>query len=122
MLDATVAISSQSHLRQTVETLFSFVFIALFLSSAHRHIMHSTTVSPFKSFFLLPPILNHFLLFPSVAAMIVKEAPKISAMLASLIIGKAAIITTLSLAFGISFANSQLSGLLLAQGGAFSVQ
>lgn len=121
MLDVAVAISSQSHLRQTVETLFSFVFLALFLSSAHRH-THSTTVFPFKAFVLLPPILNHFLLFPSVAAMIVKEAPKISAMLASLIIGKAAIITTLSLAFGISFANSQLSGLLLAQGGAFSIQ
>jgi hypothetical protein len=53
--------------------------------------------------------------FPS--AMIVKEAPKISAMLAALIVGKASIITALSLAFGMSFANSQLSGLLLAQGG-----
>ena len=49
--------------------------------------------------------------------MIVKEAPKITAMLATLIVGKASIITALSLAFGMSFANSQLSGLLLAQGG-----
>ena len=49
--------------------------------------------------------------------MIVKEAPKIAAMLATLIVGKASIITALSLAFGMSFANSQLSGLLLAQGG-----
>jgi hypothetical protein len=49
--------------------------------------------------------------------MILKEAPKITAMLVSLIAGKAAIITALSLAFGMSFANSQLSGLLLAQGG-----
>ena len=49
--------------------------------------------------------------------MIVKEAPKIGAMLASLIVGKASIITALSLMFGMSFANSQLSGLLLAQGG-----
>jgi Kef-type K+ transport system membrane component KefB len=38
-------------------------------------------------------------------------------MLATLIVGKASIITALSLAFGMSFANSQLSGLLLAQGG-----
>lgn len=49
--------------------------------------------------------------------MIVKEAPKIAALLASLILGKASIITVLSLMFGMSFANSQLSGLLLAQGG-----
>lgn len=52
-----------------------------------------------------------------ITAMIVKEAPKIAAMLATLIVGKASIITALSLAFGMSFANSQLSGLLLAQGG-----
>ena len=52
------------------------------------------------------------------SAMIVKEAPRITAMLASLIVGKAAIITALSLIFGMSFANAQLSGLLLAQGGA----
>ena len=50
-------------------------------------------------------------------AMIVKEAPKIIGMLTALIVGKASIITALSLAFGMSFANSQLSGLLLAQGG-----
>ena len=49
--------------------------------------------------------------------MIVKEAPKIIGMLTALIVGKASIITALSLAFGMSFANSQLSGLLLAQGG-----
>lgn len=49
--------------------------------------------------------------------MIVKEAPKIVSMLTALIVGKASIITALSLAFGMSFANSQLSGLLLAQGG-----
>ena len=52
--------------------------------------------------------------------MIVKEAPKISAMLATLIAGKAAIIAALSLAFGMSFANAQESGLLLAQGGEFA--
>ena len=49
--------------------------------------------------------------------MILKEAPKITAMLASLIVGKAAVIALLSLAFGMSFANAQRSGLLLAQGG-----
>lgn len=49
--------------------------------------------------------------------MILKEAPRISAMLASLIVGKAAVIALLSLAFGMSFANAQRSGLLLAQGG-----
>ena len=54
---------------------------------------------------------------PLLSAMIVKEAPKIAALLASLILGKASIITVLSLMFGMSFANSQLSGLLLAQGG-----
>jgi CPA2 family monovalent cation:H+ antiporter-2 len=53
-------------------------------------------------------------------SMIVKEAPKIAAMLTSLIVGKAAIITALSLAFGISFANAQQSGLMLAQGGEFA--
>ena len=52
--------------------------------------------------------------------MVVKEAPKISAMLAALIAGKAAIIVALSLAFGMSFANAQESGLLLAQGGEFA--
>ena len=50
-------------------------------------------------------------------AMILKEAPRITAMLASLIVGKAAVIALLSLAFGMSFANAQRSGLLLAQGG-----
>jgi hypothetical protein len=38
-------------------------------------------------------------------------------MLGSLIVGKAAVIALLSLAFGMSFANAQRSGLLLAQGG-----
>jgi hypothetical protein len=50
-------------------------------------------------------------------AMIFKEAPRIAAMLGSLIVGKAAVIALLSLAFGMSFANAQRSGLLLAQGG-----
>lgn len=49
--------------------------------------------------------------------MIFKEAPRIAAMLGSLIVGKAAVIALLSLAFGMSFANAQRSGLLLAQGG-----
>ena len=49
--------------------------------------------------------------------MIFKEAPTIAAMLGSLIVGKAAVIALLSLAFGMSFANAQRSGLLLAQGG-----
>ena len=52
--------------------------------------------------------------------MIVKEAPKITAMLAALIAGKASIIVALSLAFGMSFANAQESGLLLGQGGEFA--
>ena len=60
---------------------------------------------------------NRLSSLPLPSAMIVKEAPKIGAMLASLIVGKASIITALSLMFGMSFANSQLSGLLLAQGG-----
>lgn len=54
------------------------------------------------------------------AALIVAEAPRIASIFVAMIAGKAAIITTLCLAFGMSFANAQRSGLLLSQGGEFS--
>ena len=69
------------------------------------------------SFLSIHSIQFYSTVYNYIVGMIFTEAPKITAMLASLIIGKAAIITTLSLAFGISFANAQLTGLLLAQGG-----
>jgi len=52
--------------------------------------------------------------------LIAREAPRIGAIFVALIAGKAAIITALCLAFGMSLANAQHTGLLLAQGGEFA--
>jgi CPA2 family monovalent cation:H+ antiporter-2 len=98
-------------------TLGAFLAGLLLAETKYRYQIESD-IAPFRGL-----LLGFFFItvgFNIDLGMIVKEALTIVAMLTSLIVGKAAIITALGLAFGMSFANAQLSGLLLAQAGEFS--
>jgi monovalent cation:proton antiporter-2 (CPA2) family protein len=99
------------------DTLGAFL-AGLLLSETRYKYQIEADIAPFRGL-----LLGFFFMtvgFNIDIAMIIKEAPTIGAMLFSLLAGKAAIITALSMAFGISLANAQHCGLLTSQGGEFA--
>lgn len=99
------------------DTLGAFL-AGLLLAETQYHYQIEADIAPFRGL-----LLGFFFItvgFSIDPAVVVAEAPKIALLLASLIIGKASIITALSCAFGVSFSSAQNCGLLNSQAGEFS--
>lgn len=95
------------------DTLGAFL-AGLLLSETNYRYQIESDIAPFRG--LLLGIFFITVGFSIDPFLIVKEAPTIFAMLISLIIGKASIITALSMLFGMPFSSAQQCGLLNAQG------
>jgi Kef-type K+ transport system membrane component KefB len=99
------------------DTLGAFL-AGLLLSETRYKYQVEADIAPFRGL-----LLGFFFMtvgFNIDLAMIIKEAPLVLGMLATLILGKSAIVTGLSLAFGLSPSNAQHTGLLTSQGGEFA--
>ena len=95
-------------------TLGAFL-AGLLLSETKYHYQIESDIAPFKG--LLLGIFFMTVGFNIDLSLLVFQAPAVLSMLLALIIGKAAIITGLSMLFGLSFASAQHCGLLCSQVG-----
>lgn len=99
------------------DTLGAFL-AGLLLSETKFRYQIESDIAPFRG--LLLGIFFITVGFSIDISLIFREAPTIIAMLLSLIVGKASIITALSMIFGMSFAQAQQCGLLNSQAGEFA--
>ena len=99
------------------DTLGAFL-AGLLLAETKYHYQIEADIAPFHGL-----LLGFFFItvgFSIDPGLLLTQAPKIAMLLLSLIIGKASIITALSLLFGVSFNSAQQCGLLNSQAGEFS--
>lgn len=99
------------------DTLGAFL-AGLLLSETKFRYQIESDIAPFRG--LLLGIFFITVGFSIDINLLFREAPTIFAMLVSLLVGKASVITALSMMFGMSFAQAQQCGLLNAQGGEFA--
>ena len=98
-------------------TLGAFL-AGLLLAETRYHYQIEADISPFRGL-----LLGFFFIsvgFSIDIGLIVKEAPKIMVLLASLVVGKASIITLLSMLFDLPFSAALKTGLLCNQAGEFA--
>jgi len=98
-------------------TLGAFL-AGLLLAETRYHYQIEADIAPFRGL-----LLGFFFIdvgFSIDIQLLIKQAPKILALLVTILAGKAGIITLLSMAFGVPFSSAQQTGLLNAQVGEFA--
>lgn len=98
-------------------TLGAFL-AGLLLAETRYHYQIEADIAPFRGL-----LLGFFFIdvgFSIDIQLLIKQAPKIFALLLAVIAGKAGITTLLSMAFGVPFSSAQQTGLLTAQVGEFA--
>jgi len=98
-------------------TLGAFLAGLLLAETKYRYQIESD-IAPFRGL-----LLGFFFItvgFSIDLKLLVREFPRILSILTTMVVGKASIITALCLAFGLSFASAQQTGLLNSQGGEFA--